>query len=199
MTQPTLTYTALKAMSPCPVAFRRAVKQLGGKLGWGDGVVTAARARRAGVNFDSIAWVATNLAGTDADVSRRMQMWSADCLAHVLTIFERAYPGDTRPREAITLLRMIARGRAGDAQRIAALASMRATLLTTKGLELVYIVQGLVLALSKCGWEAPAGHAAMARCVPSDIHAEQCWQFDRLIAWLGPDEPAIYPLPRRPR
>jgi hypothetical protein len=45
----------------------------------------------------------------DAD-HHRLATWAADCAEHVLALFERAAPGDDRPRRAIELARAWARG-----------------------------------------------------------------------------------------
>jgi hypothetical protein len=45
----------------------------------------------------------------DAD-HHRLAVWAADCAEHVLDHFERARPGDDRPRRAIELGRAWARG-----------------------------------------------------------------------------------------
>jgi hypothetical protein len=45
----------------------------------------------------------------DAD-HHRLALWAADCAEHVLHFFERACPGDDRPRRAIGLARAWARG-----------------------------------------------------------------------------------------
>ncbi len=46
---------------------------------------------------------------TDDD-HRRLAVWAAECAEHVLDLFERARPGDVRPRHAIELGRAWARG-----------------------------------------------------------------------------------------
>jgi hypothetical protein len=46
---------------------------------------------------------------TDAD-HHLLAVWAADCTEHVLHYFERARPGDERPRRAIELVRAWARG-----------------------------------------------------------------------------------------
>jgi len=49
--------------------------------------------------------------GTLADEDHhRLALWAADCAEHVLDLFERARPGDERPRRAIELGRAWARG-----------------------------------------------------------------------------------------
>ncbi len=44
------------------------------------------------------------------DDHRRLAIWAADCAQHVLHHFERARPGDPRPREAIERIRAWTRG-----------------------------------------------------------------------------------------
>ena len=46
---------------------------------------------------------------TEAD-RRTVAAWAADCAEHVLGIFERAVPGDSRPRDLIARARTFARG-----------------------------------------------------------------------------------------
>ncbi len=46
---------------------------------------------------------------TDAD-HRLLALWAAACAEHVLHLFESVQPSDTRPREAIELIRAWARG-----------------------------------------------------------------------------------------
>jgi hypothetical protein len=46
------------------------------------------------------------------DDHHRLAVWAADCAEHVLHHFERARPGDERPRRAIELARAWSRGEA---------------------------------------------------------------------------------------
>ena len=49
--------------------------------------------------------------GTLADADHHLlAVWAADCAEHVLHYFEKARPGDERPRRAIELARAWARG-----------------------------------------------------------------------------------------
>jgi hypothetical protein len=41
----------------------------------------------------------------NADDHKALALWAADCAEHVLPFFEEKYPDDTRPREAIRILR----------------------------------------------------------------------------------------------
>lgn len=49
---------------------------------------------------------------TDDD-HRLLALWAADCAGHVLHLFERERPADTRPREAIEHIRAWVRGEVG--------------------------------------------------------------------------------------
>lgn len=44
--------------------------------------------------------------------ARTQRLFAADCAEHVLPIFEKRYPADTRPREAIAVARRFANGEA---------------------------------------------------------------------------------------
>lgn len=123
MSAPTLTYDQLKALSPCPKAFRRVTKLMGSAR-W---ETTAAYARRAGATFDDVRWAASAIARSNPDVERRVRLWLADCAAHVLKIYERGYPNDDRPRNAIIAARHFARGKIRAAASDAARAAARAT------------------------------------------------------------------------
>lgn len=46
----------------------------------------------------------------DDDTHRLLAVWSADCAARVLDLFEREHPGDTRPRAAVNQAYAWARG-----------------------------------------------------------------------------------------
>lgn len=114
-----LTYDEVKAMHPCDNSFRRVSKLLGGKDGWNGNQISAADARAAGCSFDDIVWIASAVAGKDADVERRLRLWMADCAARVLHIYEK--PGTSEaPRNAIIAARQFARGEIDNAARAAA-------------------------------------------------------------------------------
>jgi hypothetical protein len=56
-------------------------------------------------------FVTLRRAGTLDDASHRLlAIWAADCAEHVLPLFERAHPDDTRPRVAVDQARAWARG-----------------------------------------------------------------------------------------
>jgi hypothetical protein len=54
------------------------------------------------------------------NIERELRLFAADCAEHVLHIYEKACPGDLRPRAAIHAARDYAEGRIDDAARDAA-------------------------------------------------------------------------------
>ena len=63
------------------------------------------------------------LCATDQNCDMVARLMAADFAETVLPIYERDYPGDTRPRAAIQAARDYAHGRIGDAARAAARAA----------------------------------------------------------------------------
>lgn len=59
------------------------------------------------------------------NISRELRLFAADCAEHVLPIYEREYPNDARPRNAIQAARDYAEGRIDAAARDAACAAAR--------------------------------------------------------------------------
>jgi len=63
------------------------------------------------------------LCATDQNCDMVARLMAADFAETVLPIYERDYPGDTRPRAAIQAARDYAHGRIGDAARAATMAA----------------------------------------------------------------------------
>lgn len=179
ITAPTITLEGLRELDPCPDAMER----LEGSLPK-QGDITAAMARECGATLDDLVWVACEVAPNHKDVKRRLHMWSADCTAHVLHIFEAERPADMHPREAIEAARRFANGDA----RAAAWATERAA------------AKAAWDAAQDAAWEA-AGEAARAAARGAAWaaagDAEEKWQFDRLVEWFSDNEPEPWPLPVR--
>ena len=110
-----LTYSELKSLAPCQGRLREAAKLMGGARKWGKKRITAKEAVEAGVGFDDLLWVASAVALNDKGVERRLRLFVADCAARALPIFEKQYPSDARPREAIIAARKFANNEIGDA------------------------------------------------------------------------------------
>jgi len=121
MSKIALTYEEVMALQPCSKEFERVTRLLGGE-GWSGRRIDAATARAAGCTLDDLTWVAAFMAKKDPDVERRLQLWQADCAAHVLHIYEQTGTSDA-PRKAIIAARRYARGESDDDARAAARAA----------------------------------------------------------------------------
>jgi hypothetical protein len=219
MTTPTLTYTELRALKPCSESLTRIARLMGGASKWNGKKITAKQARKAGATLEDIAWAASAIAQSNPDIERRLRLWLADCAAHVLYIYEKE-SDDNRPRNAITITRQFARGKidgtAWDAAWAAARAAARAAA-SDAAWDAAWAAAWAAAAYaaaaagaaagaaasdaawaaaSDAAWDA-AGAAAGAAAWAAARAAEQEWQFDRLILWLGANEPEDHPLPER--
>ncbi len=92
--------------------------------------------------------------------------WAADCAEHVLPIYEAAYPGDARPREAI------AAARSGAAAGAAARAAARAA------------AWAAARAAADAAADAAAAAAAGASARDAAWNAERAWQAQHLAEML---------------
>ena len=203
---PALTYSDVKALSPCSDSFRRVSKLLGGETGWNGNQIDAEAARKAGCTFDDIVWIASALARKDADVERRLRLWMADCAARVLHIHEKTETSDA-PRNAIIAARQFARGEIDPAARAAArdaawVAARAAARAAARDAAWAAARAPAWAAARAAAWaaaraaQAAAWAAAWAAARAAWV-AEEQWQFDRLIAWLSDNEPNDWPLPDR--
>lgn len=197
-----LTYAELKALRPCAERLATIRKMMGGARKW-TSPVTAAQARKRGATLDDIMWAASMVARSNLDVERRLRLWLADCVAHVLHIYERKYPADDRPREAIITSRAFARGEINAAARDAACDAARDAAwdaeMDTAAWNAARAASGAARA-ANAAWDAAASNAAWAAARAASDAAratERRWQYDRLVLWLGEDEPEDWPLPAR--
>jgi hypothetical protein len=195
-----LTYAQVKALKPCADDFARIAKAMG--PAWKKHNRSAAEARKLGATFDDVMWIASAAARVDPGIERRLRLWLCDCAMHVLHIYERDYPNDMRPREAVLIGRRFARKEVTVAARAAArAAAWDAAWAAARD-------AARDAARAAAGDAARAAARAAARDAAMDaeqdwqfdrlivwLSAEQDWQFDRLIAWLSDPEPADWPLP----
>ena len=110
---------------------------------------------------------------------RTARLFAADCAEHVLPIFEKKHPGDSRPRDAIAVARRFANGEATrkelDAARAAAWAAARAAAWAAAG-------DAAGAAAGAAAWAA-AGDAARAAAWAA-AGAERAFQTGRLMWYL---------------
>jgi hypothetical protein len=120
-----------------------------------------------------------------ARVIRRLDTWNertarlfaADCAERVLPIYEKAHPGDDRPRMAIETARRYARGEATRGELVAA----RAAALAAAWDAARAAARDAALAAAL----ATAWDAARAAALAAARAAEHKWQTARLMAYLN--------------
>ena len=76
------------------------------------------------IPFEDVLWVISLLINGKHD--RELRLFACDCAEHVLHLFEKEYPDDKRPREAIAVSRRYANGEATDGERSSARNAARA-------------------------------------------------------------------------
>ncbi len=165
------------------------VVNLSGLLGWIAPRIFVAEMRGARVRqVHKWAVSAVRLVRETAWTERSARLFAADCAERVLPIFERARPGDDRPRRAIAAARAYARGKidaavsaaAWDAARAAARADARAAVSAALSAAVRDAVRDAAsAAVSAAAWDASrdaAWDAARA--------AERQWQVRRLRRYL---------------
>ncbi len=208
MTAPSTTLPAIRAFNPCPHNFMRAEDTLPPRRR-----ITVRMAVKAGTSLSDICWTLSRLAPDDEDIARRLQLWSADCAAHVLHFFEDAQ-NNTAPRLAIiaarqharsqtkTAARSAARAAAGEA-RAAARAAGEATgaAAWAAARAAAWAARAAAWAAARAAREAAwAAARAAARVAAREAaweaawEAEGKWQTDRLVLWFSSREPTDWPL-----
>ena len=118
-----LTIKQINAARPCAEGSKRVSELLRAYNPDKNAAYTATDARAAGCTFEDVLWIASAEAKKDPAIERAIRMWLADCAARVLHIYERDYPNDLRPRNAIKAARDFANGKIDDAARDAARAA----------------------------------------------------------------------------
>jgi hypothetical protein len=121
MAAPTMTWKQILACSPCASERKAARAKLKAALPDFDRrPLTLANAASAGIDLDSLIWIAGRAAALDADCARRIRLFGADCAARVAHI-----ANDPRSTAAIVAGRAFARREIDDAARAVALAAAR--------------------------------------------------------------------------
>ena len=103
---------------------------------------------------------------------RIARLMAADFAEHVLPIYERAYPGDERPRNAIAATRAFARGKI-TAEELAAKAARAAR-----------AADGA----ARAAYDADMAAARAAKAARAAWDAERAWQAEVFKRYLGKEE-----------
>ena len=106
------------------------------------------------------------------NIERELRLFAADCAEHVLWIYERDYPDDSRPRDAIQAARDYADGRIDAAARDAAWAAARAAARAAAWAAAGAAARDAARDAARVAAGAAAGAAAWAAAMA----AEQAWQ-----------------------
>jgi hypothetical protein len=118
------TFALCRKARACELGYKQLAKILGGVRRYGKDKPIPLASVLESNGLDDALWVLQNArAGKDAE--RIAYLFAADCAARVLEFFERAYPNDSRPREAIMTARRFARGQATVKELDAAVAAAR--------------------------------------------------------------------------
>jgi len=109
--------------------------------------------------------------------ARTARLFACDCAERVLSVYEKEYPDDTRPRHAIEVARRFAHGNATDEELAAARDAAWDAASAAAG-----------AAASAAAWAAAGGaawDAAWAAARAAASAAERAWQSSRLAAIFG--------------
>ena len=208
-----LTIKQINAFKPCSENGRRVRKLLRAYNPDKDAIYTAADAKAAGCTLNEVIWIVSVAARKDPALGRKIRLWSADCAARVLHIYEKDYPNDNRPRNAIQATRDFANGLidAADARAHAAradavwAAAARDAAAAVWAADAVWAAAAAVWAAAAALIAADAAHAAdavwaaahaadAAWAAAAARDAEEEWQFDRICQWLSNNEPEVWPM-----
>lgn len=113
------TFRQLYRAKVCKPRYRHLAKALGGIRSYGrDTPITALQILEHNGVADTL-WALE--AGYCGDCDKLVRLFAADCVEHVLYIWEAEYPNDKRPRLAVEARKKFARGEITEQQQVAAL------------------------------------------------------------------------------
>lgn len=196
MVAPALTWKQVLAFGPCdPAPIRRLLKAT--YPDYKKRAFTLADAATAGVDFDSLIWIAGRASDVDPDCARRIRLFGADCAAGVAHIAT-----DPRSTAAIVAARQFARGEIDAEQLATARAAARAaawgavwdTARRDAARAAALDAAAAACAAARDAARDAALDAARAATSATAWDAEQKWQTYRLIEWFSDNEPSDWPM-----
>lgn len=101
---PTITFRQAREEGACPGSYRRMARHVGGITRFGRDTPLPIATVLDVLGLEDALW-ALDAAG----YRRVLRLWACDCAERAVQIFERARPGDRRPREAVRVSRLHAR------------------------------------------------------------------------------------------
>ena len=188
MTAPKLSLTELMDLRPCDERLRVLEKIMPRT-----GRITASQARKAGATFKDIVWAAEAVAEYDKHTERALRMWTTDCAAKVLHIYEGVEQSEA-PRKAIEASRMYAEGLIDDAARSAAQAAARSAARSAAQAAARDATWDATWGAARDATWSAAQAATRSAAQAAAWSAGEEWQFDRLCLWLSDEQPEPWPL-----
>lgn len=184
----TITFRQAHEEGACPGSYRKMARHVGGIRRYGADTPLPIATVLDVLGLEDALW-ALDVAG----YRRALRLWACDCAERVLSIFERAYPGDRRPREALRVSQLWARGLATEAALAAARdAAWAAELDATERAPAWSAASSAAWAasLEDISWGTARDVARDAACAAAwaasgaASDAERAWQIVRLSAYL---------------
>ena len=166
------TYNLAKEARVCTSSLAKMVEYKGGVKKWGaDTPVPLGEVLKV-CGLDDALWC---LRAIIEPADKEIRLFACDCAERVLPIFEKAYPKDKRPRQAIEVSRRFALGQATKEELEAAWEAARATLAAA----------GTAWEAARvAAWEA-ARAAALEAARVAAREAERQWQKERFLELLN--------------
>jgi hypothetical protein len=175
-----LTYAQLKSLKPCADRLKANAATFG-PVKNRTAIVTFQQLKDGGAMFGDLVWLAVAMANDNPDCKRRLWLWSADCSARVLSVYEK-HETSPAPRNSIITSREFARGEINAAASAAESDTASAAAWAAAG----------------CTASAAAWAAAGCTAWVAAWGAEETWQFERLVERMSDPEPEDWPLPALP-
>jgi len=196
----TTTFRKCHQASACKLSYRKMATAMGGVTQYGqDSLILVLKVLEI-LDLDDAIWVLARTCGKNGrDMSR---LWTTDCAAHVLHIFEQACPDDDRPRKAIEAARAYVHGEisaeaqaaARDAATNAAWDAVKDTAWNAAWAATDGLSEGITEDIA--GDSARGAVGGTTGDTAWDI--ERAWQIERLKLYLTSKTlPSEWPLPER--
>lgn len=179
------TLALLRRHHACAEGYRKLCKHLGGARAYGAQTPIDLRTVLVSNGLGDALWCLRAVPAQEEPARDRLaRLFACDCAEHALPQYEAAYPGDSRPRDAIAVARRYATGAAtgeelGAAAGAAGAAweAARAAAWEAAG-EAAVAARAARAAAWEAAWEA-AGAAAWAAVGEAAREAEKQWQTQR--------------------
>jgi len=188
----TTTFRLAREADACPESYKAVAKALGGIKAYGqDTPVPLARILELQGLGDALWCLRYVIPEQQAEADKLARLFACDCAEHVLPLFEKEYPGDKRPRQAIEVARQYAKGEASTEELRAAAWVAGAAARDVAGVASRAAWAASRAAAKAAGWDAAraaawdaAWDAAWAAGWVAARDAERVWQTKTFLEML---------------